>query len=275
MSTIYIYETDYSKSLIKKVFEKEYTNFKKVCISPGDITKDIEKQFTCIPHDSSDTLYNILYRTEAINNYNEELSLEYIIESLHNKGYYNIPNTSWFSISLEEITSIISSLKSNRVIHISSTGKRILKMLEMGSLSISSLSDIINESVPYTSCEVYKLYKAKLVYRFKQYNSNLHKVTYYYTLKNRYSTEVNYSLLSKRNNKFLNELNLSLEEIINIIKDCSIKEAIQKLCDTTEYSYSTIEKFFTELRKVLEVENLIKYECINEYKNCAKVIRKV
>lgn len=278
MKQIYVYETDYSKTLVKTVNEVQYSNFKKIGETTNNIDERIRSQFIGIPHDPDEKLYTLLYTTDAVNKYGENFSDRYVHEYLKHKGYYNIPESEWFSISLNDIIKAINELKEYKFIHLNATERSILELLKNSvPLNTIEIGKAIDKPGDYAQGCIQTLWKNKLVSRSKKFDSVLNKMRFYYSTEDKqvFKDVPNYKRLSKRNNKFLYELNLSLEEIIDIIKDCSIKEGTEKLCKATGFTFSTIEKFLSELRKELEYQNLITYEISTGYRNTGKIIRKL
>ena len=278
MKQIYVYETGYSKTLVKTVNEVKYSNFKKIGETANNIDERIRSQFIGVPHDPDEKLYTLLYTTDAVNKYGENFSDKYIHEYLKHKGYYNIPESEWFSLSLNDIIKEINELKEHKFTHLNAAERNILELLKNSApLNTIEIGEALNRPSNYIQGCIQTLWKNKLVSRSKKFDSTLNKMRFYYSTEEKqvFKDVPSYKMLSKRNNKFLYELNLSLEEITDIIKDCSIKEGTEKLCKITGFTFSTIEKFLSELRKELEYQNLITYEISTGYRNTSKIIRKL
>lgn len=277
MNQIYVYDTEYSKNLIKMHNGHTYTGFKKVGETVGDVNNRIKAQFMGIPHDPDEKIYNILYVTPAITNSGETFTDKYLHEYLKYKGYYNIPESEWFSISLEDLVNSIEELKSQQFIHMNNVEREVVALLSDNTLNTSEIAKALNKTNEYIQGIVQSLWRKKLISRCKKLDPENNIMRFYYSNQERqvYQEVPHYKFLSKRNNKFLFELNMSLLEIVEIIKDCSITESIKKLSEITGFTFSTIEKFLSELRKELIAQQLITYETGIGYRNVGKIIRKV
>lgn len=278
MKQIYIYETDYSRKLVKRVGGRDYTLFKKIGETIYDVDERIKSQFIGIPHDPDEKLYDLLYVTEATTNSGDPFSDKYVHGYLKHKGYYNIPDSEWFSIDIGELIDIIQEIKNNQIIYTNAIGWDILSLLDSSEpLTTIDISARLKKPKKYIQCAIQKLWRNHLVYRCKGYDNQSQKMRYYYTTQENatYKEIPLYSHMSERSNKFLYELNMSFEEIIDIIKDQTINEGTRNFSEVTGYSFSATEKFLADFRKEAEFMKLITYDTKTGYRNTARIIRKV
>ena len=276
MKQIYVYETDYSKSLIKEISGTTYTNFKKIGETSGDINGRIQDQFQGIPHWPEDLLYTVLYTTDATNIYGANFTDKDFHNYLIHMGYYNIPNSEWFSITLEEVISELNKFKNLKYPKHSYFGRNILNLLNTVGISMSvyDIANHFDKPTKYVQVEIQKLYKGGFLSRTKGRDSMLHIIVFLYSIKKSKccNTDLN---LPKRELKVLNTLGYTAEDVIKIIKDKTIKEGIESFSKLTGYTTSASEKLLSVIRKELERKGMIQYDINTGYRHTSKIIRQV
>lgn len=263
MKKLYIYETKYSKT-------KEWANDKGSgvgLIKIGETTQEphtrIMQQFSGYPcHDEKEP-FTLLYTTDAVDNNGNEISDTLIHSYLENNGVYRVPGVEWFGCSLDEAINAINYVKEYGLKY--NGNFNVVKLVEAltnypNGLSKRELSKLLN-TTPMNMGNILKQAERNGVKlrRRKGRDPELHIMVYVYTLgKSSKQRTKKYSYLSDRNDKFLQDNDLSIQDMIDIMDGRGFTESLAALSERLPlYKHSALEKLLMGVRESLIDAGLI------------------
>lgn len=267
MMYLYVYETVYSKNKTWTYQGKSGVGFVKVGQTKrADVDVRVRRQIQGVPIEPGEHYYSILYSCEAVDKKGVIFTDTHVHNILVQRGVYNIPNTEWFACDVSTVIDAINYVKEDAkngliaqknmlaLVDILKQNPRGLNMRELTEKLGMDGSNILSQA---------KNNQIKL-FRFKAWSEWHQKMVFYYRLpeENELDRELlSYEkVLSKRYARFMKNLRLTFEDVMEIIHGLTSKEAAEAISNKIGYGYSSCEKFLSNIRQPMIDLNLLVIE---------------